>query len=120
MKASAAEQKPKSSPAHSLLAFHLPRPRASPQQWKAVCGCATLTPDIGMHIGPYRLLQAIGKGGMGTVFLAERQHAVERRVALKNIKAGMDSRQVLARFEAEEQALAMVDHPNIARVFDAG
>ena len=76
--------------------------------------------DVVPHIGPYRLLQELGEGGMGTVFLAEQQHPVERRVALKIIKAGMDSRQVLARFEAEEQALAMMDHPNIAKVFDAG
>ena len=74
----------------------------------------------GTQIGPYKLLQELGEGGMGTVFLAEQQHPVERRVALKIIKAGMDSRQVLARFEAEEQALAMMDHQNIAKVFDAG
>jgi eukaryotic-like serine/threonine-protein kinase len=76
--------------------------------------------QVGAQIGPYRLLQELGEGGMGSVFLAEQQHPVERRVALKIIKAGMDSRQVLARFEAEEQALAMMDHPNIAKVFDAG
>ena len=75
---------------------------------------------LGMQIGPYKLLQELGEGGMGTVFLAEQQHPVERRVAIKIIKAGMDSRQVLARFEAEEQALAMMDHPHIAKVFDAG
>src|SRR5205809_5935525 len=71
-------------------------------------------------IGPYKLLQQIGGGGMGTVFMAEQTHPVQRKVALKVIKPGMDSRQVIARFEAERQALAMMDHVNIARVFDAG
>jgi eukaryotic-like serine/threonine-protein kinase len=74
----------------------------------------------GTVIGPYKLLQQIGEGGMGTVFMAEQTHPVQRKVALKVIKAGMDSRQVIARFEAERQALAMMDHVNIARVFDGG
>ncbi len=74
----------------------------------------------GMLIGPYKLLQQIGEGGMGTVFMAEQIQPVQRKVALKVIKAGMDSRQVIARFEAERQALAMMDHTNIARVLDAG
>src|ERR1700757_4955339 len=72
------------------------------------------------HIGPYHILDTLGEGGMGTVWLAEQREPVQRRVALKVIKAGMDSRQVIARFEAERQALALMDHPNIARVFDAG
>jgi eukaryotic-like serine/threonine-protein kinase len=71
-------------------------------------------------VGPYRLLQEIGEGGMGTVYLAEQVMPVRRRVALKIIRPGMDSRQVVARFEAERQALALMDHPNIARVLDAG
>src|SRR5262249_9072836 len=71
-------------------------------------------------IGPYKLLQQIGEGGMGTVWMAEQKAPVKRVVALKLIKAGMDSRQVLARFEAERQALALMDHTNIARVLDAG
>jgi non-specific serine/threonine protein kinase/serine/threonine-protein kinase len=71
-------------------------------------------------IGPYRLLQQIGEGGMGEVWLAEQIEPMRRRVALKVIKSGMDSKQVIARFEAERQALAMMDHPAIARVFDAG
>ena len=71
-------------------------------------------------IGPYKLLQQIGEGGMGTVFMAEQTQPVQRKVALKVIKPGMDSRQVIARFEAERQALAMMDHVNIARVLDAG
>ncbi|MBL9136058.1 MAG: protein kinase [Verrucomicrobiales bacterium] len=74
----------------------------------------------GDRIGPYRLLQEIGEGGCGVVFLAEQEVPVRRRVALKVIKEGMDTRQVIARFEAERQALAMMDHPNIARVLDAG
>jgi hypothetical protein len=74
----------------------------------------------GTLIGPYKLLQQIGEGGMGTVFMAEQTEPVKRKVALKVIKAGMDSRQVIARFEAERQALAMMDHVNIARVFDGG
>jgi serine/threonine protein kinase/Tfp pilus assembly protein PilF len=71
-------------------------------------------------IGPYRLVQPIGEGGMGTVYMAEQTHPVQRKVALKLIKPGMDSRQVIARFEAERQALALMDHPNIAKVLDAG
>lgn len=74
----------------------------------------------GSQIGPYKLLQQIGEGGMGTVYLAEQEEPVRRRVALKIIKAGMDSRQVIARFEAERQALSMMDHPNIAHVLDVG
>ncbi len=74
----------------------------------------------GKLIGPYKLLQIVGEGGFGTVYMAEQEHPVRRRVALKIIKLGMDTRQVVARFEAERQALAMMDHPNIAKVFDAG
>jgi serine/threonine protein kinase len=71
-------------------------------------------------IGNYRLLEKLGEGGMGEVYLAEQSGAIHRRVALKIIKQGMDTREVVARFEAERQALAMMDHPGIARVFDAG
>src|SRR5207248_648437 len=74
----------------------------------------------GTVIGPYKLLQQIGEGGMGTVWMAEQTHPVQRKVALKLIKSGMDSRLVIARFEAERQALALMDHVNIARVLDAG
>src|SRR5262245_47197625 len=70
--------------------------------------------------GPYKLLERVGEGGMGEVWMAEQTKPLQRRVAIKVIKAGMDSRQVLARFEAERQALALMDHPNIARVLDAG
>jgi tetratricopeptide (TPR) repeat protein len=88
-------------------------------------GDATTTPQPiaegpGSRVGPYKLLQEIGEGGMGTVYLAEQSQPVRRMVALKIIKPGMDSRQVIARFEAERQALALMDHPNIARVLDAG
>jgi eukaryotic-like serine/threonine-protein kinase len=72
------------------------------------------------RIGPYRLREKIGEGGMGVVYLAEQVKPVRRRVALKIIKPGMDTEQVVARFEAERQALALMDHPSIARVFDAG
>jgi serine/threonine protein kinase/tetratricopeptide (TPR) repeat protein len=74
----------------------------------------------GTVVGPYRLLERIGEGGFGVVFLAEQQEPVRRKVALKVIKPGMDTRQVVARFEAERQALALMDHPNIAHVFDGG
>jgi len=75
---------------------------------------------IGAQIGPYKLLEQIGEGGMGLVYMAEQQRPLKRLVALKIIKPGMDSRQIIARFEAERQALAMMDHPNIAKVYDAG
>jgi serine/threonine protein kinase len=74
----------------------------------------------GTTIGPYKLLELIGEGGMGAVWMAEQREPMQRKVALKIIKAGMDTRQVVARFEAERQALAVMDHPNIARVFDGG
>jgi serine/threonine protein kinase len=79
-----------------------------------------LDSGIGIWVGPYRVLEQLGEGGFGTVFLAEQREPIVRRVALKVIKPGMDTRGVIARFEAERQALAMMDHPNIARVFDAG
>jgi eukaryotic-like serine/threonine-protein kinase len=74
----------------------------------------------GDRIGRYKLLEQIGEGGFGVVWMAEQTEPVRRRVALKIIKLGMDSKQVVARFEAERQALALMDHPNIARVFDGG
>jgi WD40 repeat protein/serine/threonine protein kinase len=74
----------------------------------------------GTRIGPYKLLQQIGEGGMGAVWMAEQQEPVRRRVALKVIKVGVDTAQVVARFDVERQALALMDHPNIARVLDAG
>jgi eukaryotic-like serine/threonine-protein kinase len=77
-------------------------------------------PAPGAMIGPYKLLEQIGEGGMGLVFMADQTQPVRRRVALKVVKPGMDTRQVVARFEAERQALAIMDHPHIAKVFDAG
>src|SRR5262245_50974898 len=74
----------------------------------------------GTVVGPYKLVEQIGEGGMGSVWMAQQTEPVKRLVAVKLIKPGMDSKQVLARFEAERQALAMMDHPNIARVLDAG
>jgi serine/threonine protein kinase/tetratricopeptide (TPR) repeat protein len=91
-------------PVAGTVTLEAPKPREGP----------------GTVIGPYKLLQTIGEGGMGTVSMAEQTHPVRRLVALKLIKAGMDSRQVLARFDAERQALALMDHPNIAKVLDAG
>jgi serine/threonine protein kinase/Flp pilus assembly protein TadD len=79
-----------------------------------------ITERPGTVIGPYKLMEQIGEGGMGLVFVAEQQHPVRRKVALKIIKPGMDTRQVVARFEAERQALALMDHPHIAKVLDGG
>jgi serine/threonine protein kinase len=76
--------------------------------------------EVGKRIGPYKVLQKIGEGGCGVVYMAEQERPVRRKVALKVIKLGMDTKNVIARFEAERQALAMMDHPNIARVLDAG
>ncbi len=89
-----------------------------------VVAAATLDQPLaerpGTTIGPYKLLQQIGEGGFGVVYMADQTEPIQRRVALKIIKPGMDSKQVIARFEAEEHALAMMDHPNIAKVYDAG
>ena len=75
---------------------------------------------VGQTLGRYKLLEKIGEGGCGVVYVAEQTEPVRRRVALKVIKLGMDTKAVVARFEAERQALAMMDHPNIARIYDAG
>src|SRR5262245_22654458 len=92
----------------------------SPQSLGATTDISVAAEKPGTQIGPYKLLQQIGEGGMGVVYMAEQLEPVKRRVALKIIKPGMDTRQVIARFEAERQALAMMDHVNIARVLDAG
>ncbi|MHC5001661.1 MAG: protein kinase domain-containing protein, partial [Planctomycetota bacterium] len=81
---------------------------------------SAVTEGPGTTIGRYKLLQPIGEGGFGVVYMAEQERPVRRRVALKIIKLGMDTKQVIARFEAERQALALMDHPNIAKVLDAG
>src|SRR5262249_38673828 len=79
-----------------------------------------ITERPGTVIGAYKLMEQIGEGGMGLVFVAEQQHPVRRKVALKVMKPGMDTREVIARFEAERQALALMDHPHIAKVLDGG
>ena len=79
---------------------------------------ADLAPDE--DFGRYRIIQPLGEGGMGSVYLAEQREPIRRRVALKVVKLGMDTAQVLSRFDNERQALAMMDHPNIAQIFDAG
>ena len=79
-----------------------------------------ITEKPGTLVGPYKILEQIGEGGMGLVFMARQQEPVKRNVALKLIKPGMDSKQVISRFETERQTLALMDHPNIARVLDAG
>lgn len=96
------------------------RPVETPQSRAAMCSSAPIGEQPGDRIGPYTLLRVLGEGGFGVVFLAERREPMVQRVALKVIKPGMDSRAVIARFEQERQALALMDHPNVARVFDAG
>ena len=83
-------------------------------------GDATSSEGLGSVIGRYKILQQVGEGGMGAVYMAEQTEPVSRKGALKIIKLGMDTKHVVARFEAERQALAMMDHPNIAKVLDAG
>ncbi len=93
---------------------------ADPAQATPGVSSTSLLETEGRMVDRYRLLKEIGEGGFGTVWLAEQREPVKRRVAFKIIKLGMDTKQVIARFEAERQALAMMDHPNIAKVFDAG
>jgi len=92
----------------------------SPAAPPTITAAPTQTEDAGTVIGLYKLMEPIGEGGMGVVYVAEQTKPVRRKVALKIIKPGMDTKQVIARFEAERQALAMMDHPNIAKVHDAG
>jgi len=114
---------------HDLLLVHakvggfLEQPAVGPESEahsEGAIAAPTAAEALGTQIGPYKLLQKLGEGGMGTVFMAEQEAPVRRRVALKIIKAGMDSAHVSARFEQERQALAVMDHPNIAKVLDAG
>ena len=100
------------APALSSLAPRSPKPSSALS--------IPVTEKPGDKIGPYKLLQQIGVGAFGVVYMAEQEQPIRRRVALKVIKLGMDTKQVIARFEAERQALALMDHPNIAKVFDAG
>jgi serine/threonine protein kinase len=112
--------------AHQQASGFLDQPVVSPRgtsdfDWSADTTDAAIAPESpGTCIGPYKLLERIGEGGMGEVWMAQQQQPVQRKVALKIVKAGMDTRQVIARFEAERQALALMDHPNIATVFDGG
>jgi serine/threonine protein kinase len=94
-----------------------PAPAAAPGLTSAY---QSITEVVGTLVGPYKLLQQIGEGGFGVVFMAEQEQPVRRKVALKIIKPGMDTKEVIARFESERQALALMDHPNIARVLDTG
>jgi WD40 repeat protein/serine/threonine protein kinase len=101
------------SQAEDFLESPVPAPVATVAEQPSSEGSGTV-------IGPYKLIEQIGEGGMGTVWMAQQTEPVKRLVALKLIKAGMDSKQVIARFEAERQALALMDHPNIAKVLDGG
>ena len=100
--------------------FLEPQQHNAPDDAQAATMPLESTAAVGDRVGPYKLLERIGEGGMGEVWVADQQEPIKRRVALKLIKPGMDSRSVLARFEAERQALAVMDHPNIAKVLDAG
>src|SRR6266487_3469386 len=112
------EEQPESA---SKPAGQDPNSRAESESLRrAASGFPSLTEKSGDRIGRYRLLQEIGHGGCGVVYMAEQEEPVRRKVALKVIKLGMDTRQVVARFEAERQALALMDHPNIAKILDAG
>src|ERR1022692_1537354 len=110
----------------ALLAAHDAPDELSPKDAPAAVATIKLeledAPDeaVGQTLGRYKLLERVGEGGCGVVYVAEQTEPVRRRVALKVIKLGMDTKQVIARFEAERQALAMMDHPNIAKVLDAG
>ena len=103
-----------------LLQRHEHAEGAFPTEPPASTAKGPISEGPGSMIGRYKLLQQLGEGGCGVVYMAEQEEPVRRRVAIKIIKLGMDTRQVVARFEAERQALAMMDHPNIAKVFDAG
>src|SRR6266404_1794400 len=105
-------------PEHPDKPPHTSDPTAEPAPDISEVGPPTEKP--GSRIGRYKLLQKIGEGGCGVVYMAEQEEPVRRRIALKVIKLGMDTKSVIARFEAERQALALMDHPNIAHVFDAG
>ena len=105
--------------AHDQAGAFLENPIVPPQHSTIVLS-TSLIEKPGDQIGHYKLLQQIGEGGCGVVYMAEQQEPIRRRVALKVIKLGMDTKQVIARFEAERQALALMDHPNIAKVLDAG
>jgi serine/threonine protein kinase len=106
--------------AHEQAEHFLDAPPAGSDYTRTKTAIIPLTEKPGDRIGRYKLLQQIGEGGCGVVYMAEQEEPVRRRVALKVIKLGMDTKSVIARFEAERQALALMDHPNIAKVLDAG
>src|SRR5262245_3564276 len=114
------ENHPLRDEVESLLRAHDPQGSFLKVPAPAVTIDRQITERPGTQIGPYKLMEQIGEGGFGLVFVAEQHQPVRRKVALKVIKPGRDTREVVARFEAERQALAMMDHPNIARVLDAG
>jgi len=106
--------------AHEQACDFMEEPPAE-REMKATPGCAVIVDEKpGTRVGRYKLLQKLGEGGCGVVYMAEQQESVRRRVALKIIKLGLDTKAVVSRFEAERQALARMEHPNIARVLDAG
>jgi serine/threonine protein kinase len=109
-----------SGSALSFPAAAIPLPLNTPASADAIPANLSIEEPVGSRIGRYKLLERIGEGGCGVVYMAEQEEPVRRRVALKIIKLGMETKSVIARFEAERQALALMDHPNIARVFDAG
>ncbi|MER3461342.1 MAG: serine/threonine protein kinase [candidate division GAL15 bacterium] len=104
----------------ALLEMHEQEPVSAEAPPEPTVDYPSIAERPGSRIGPYRLIEQIGEGGFGLVFVAEQTEPVRRKVALKIIKPGMDSQQVIARFEAERQALAIMDHPNIAKVYDGG
>jgi hypothetical protein len=106
--------------AKGASALNLPPVEIPAAITEAVRDITFVDEQIGTRVGPYKLLQKLGEGGCGVVYMAEQEKPVRRRVAVKVIKLGMDTKNVIARFEAERQALALMDHPNIARVLDAG
>jgi WD40 repeat protein/serine/threonine protein kinase len=122
--AGARHASPAALPSSDLTALVTPSQQKAiaglPEDEKPALPSEPLVEAVGTRIGPYKLVQQLGEGGMGAVFVADQTAPVKRRVALKVIKPGMDSAQVLHRFEAERQALALMDHSNIARVLDAG